>query len=253
MASPRRAPATRHPEPLQRRPARHLVDGGRRQRPGDQRHDHQPANPITSTGGLSIVFNHRFSIEADWDGTAIQFSRNGGPFVTVPKEAFVLNGYTFDGLIGNHVLSGQSGFNGDSPGYATDQFITSIANFGGAAAGDTVQVRFLGAWDEAARGAGIPNWEIDNLGLLLRGDMDGDGIPDEYEDATAGLDKTVDDGGGDLDGDMLSNLGEFLNMTDPNDDDSDDDDLNDNDEVGGLQNAYTGTSNTGAPRPQRSA
>jgi len=206
-----------------------------------------PMIPIASTGGLTIVFNHRYSIEPEWDGTALQVSVNGGPFVTVPSDSFVLNGYTFMGLIGNHVLKGGDGFNGDSPGYAGDEFITSIANFGASAAGDMVQVRFLGAWDEGARGAGIPNWEIDGVGLLLRLDSDGDGMSDDYEDATEGLDKMVDDAAGDLDEDLLSNLGEFLYGTDPNDADSDDDELTDFEEIEGSLNIYTGTSNTGTP------
>jgi hypothetical protein len=206
-----------------------------------------PPIAVGVTGGLQIIFNHRYSIEPEWDGTALQVSVNGGPFFTAPGDSFSTNGYTFMELIGNHVLSGQDGFNGDSPGYDEDLFITSIAEFGAAAVGDTVQVRFLGAWDEAVRGPGIPNWEIDSVGLLVRPDSDGDGMPDDYEDATAGLDKMVDDAAGDLDGDLLSNLGEFLNSTDPNDEDSDDDTLTDNEEVEGSLNVYTGSSNSGAP------
>ena len=137
-----------------------------------------PEIVIPVTGSVRIAFNHRFSIEPDWDGTAVQISVNGGPFVTVPKSAFRQNPYTFDALIGNHVLNGEAGFNGNSPGYAEEAFITSLADFGATAAGDTIQVRFLGAWDEGARGAGLPNWEIDGLAVLVSPDGDGDGMPD---------------------------------------------------------------------------
>ncbi|MFP6864869.1 MAG: discoidin domain-containing protein, partial [Roseibacillus sp.] len=189
-----------------------------------------PDITMPTTGGLQILLSHRYSIEAEWDGTALQFSRNGGPFVTIPIGAFTQNGYTFTGLIGNHVLSGEDGFNGVSPGYAAGTFITSVAEFGSAATGDTFQLRFLGAWDEGARGAGLPNWEIDSVSFKVKSDADGDGMPDDYEDATPGLDKNVDDAAGDLDGEGLSNLDEFLNGSDPNEADTDGDGSDDSDE-----------------------
>ena len=197
-----------------------------------------PEINISATGGVRIAFNHRFSIEPDWDGTALQLSVNGGPFKTVPHAAFSQNGYTFFGLIGNHVLGGGDGFNGNSPGYADDKFITSVANFGAAAAGSTVQVRFLGAWDEGVRGPFVPNWEITSVAVLLQPDRDGDGMPDAYEDAT-GLDKTSNDAAGDLDNDGLENLEEFLRGADPQDTDSDDDNLLDGDEVNGTNGFVT--------------
>lgn len=187
-----------------------------------------PEITMPETGGIRVLFSHRYSIEREWDGAALQLSLNGGPFLTVPPEAFNLNGYTFSGLIGNHALEGGDGFNGDSPGYSSEEFLTSIANFRGLAAGETFRVRFLGAWDEGARGPGLPNWEIDSVAVKVRPDTDGDGMPDDYEDANAGLDKGVVDATGDLDGDGLDNLGEFLNGSDPNLEDTDMDGVDDN-------------------------
>jgi hypothetical protein len=51
---------------------------------------------------------------------------------------------------------------GDSAGYGTPSYITSIASLGSFTAGDTIKVQFYGAWDEATTGSN-PNWVVDNV------------------------------------------------------------------------------------------
>lgn len=77
----------------------------------------------------------------------------------------------------------------------------------------------------------------------LIGDVDNDGMPDDWEDGN-GLNKSVDDAAGNPDGDGLTNLQEFQRGTDPQDDDSDDDGLQDHveDATGTwMSSAATGT------------
>ena len=63
------------------------------------------------------------------------------------------------------------------------------------------------------------------------GDLDGDGLPDNWE-ADHGLDgNNSSDAGEDPDGDGLNNTAEYLNGTDPNDPDTDGDQMDDGWEV----------------------
>ena len=141
-----------------------------------------PTIDISGAGEAILSFVHRYSVEGDlWDGMAVFVSLNGADFTQVLNDSFLSNGYTGFGLIGNHDLNGGEGYNGDSPGYASRTFITSNIDLGSLSAGDTLEVQFLGAWDEGAKGA-EPNWEIDSVsvlsGLGVTGDFNFDGAVD---------------------------------------------------------------------------
>lgn len=129
-----------------------------------------PAITVLSAGSFNLSFKHRYNFEYDgtrWDGGQVRISVNGGPFNTVPAINFSAGGY--DGTIsGTGVLNGQPGYNGTSPGYATSNYITSSAFLGGFAAGDTLAVQFVGAWDEGTA-VSPPDWVIDSVSVIQGG------------------------------------------------------------------------------------
>jgi peptidase C13-like protein/thrombospondin type 3 repeat protein len=70
-----------------------------------------------------------------------------------------------------------------------------------------------------------------NFSLAKAGDTDGDGMPDDWEDLYPDLNSGSDDAGGDIDGDGLINLDEYLNGTNPTLSDTDGDGMPDGWEV----------------------
>ncbi len=123
-----------------------------------------PAFNVPDAEPLEVSVSHRYSFEYDgtrWDGGAIQVAINGGGFTQVPGTSITQGGY--DGIItGTGVLDGLEGFNGDSPGYSDGAMITTIFTVAGLNPGDSVQIRFVGAWDELTVST-FPNWEINGV------------------------------------------------------------------------------------------
>ncbi|MBN8248672.1 MAG: hypothetical protein J0L84_14685 [Verrucomicrobia bacterium] len=125
-----------------------------------------PEYVVPATQAVLLVFEHRYSFEGDfWDGGQVLVSVNGGAFEVVPRENFTANGYATGRTIqGNGVINGQYAFNGDSPGHAAGEFITTTAVLGTFGQGDRIAVQFLGAWDDCSR-ASLPGWVIRSLTL----------------------------------------------------------------------------------------
>ncbi len=130
---------------------------------------------VQANGTVTGSFNHRFNFEGSFDGGQLQFSVNGGAFNTVPQDQ--ITGVTYSATISSSFaspISGQRAFNGTTAGYATPVYVTSNFTLGTGAspfltgsafnftAGDTVDIRFLGAWDNSVV-LGSPNWQIGTL------------------------------------------------------------------------------------------
>lgn len=124
-----------------------------------------PLISVPSAGKLSLGFAHRYDFEDDgttlWDGGQVQVSVNGSPFKPVIAQQFIDGGYRTDKLIlGNSPpLTGQYGFASKSLDYDSGALNASVANLGAFSAGDTLQLRFMAAWDECCGPAG-PQWQI---------------------------------------------------------------------------------------------
>ncbi len=202
-----------------------------------------PAISISSTGGIEIEIEHKYSFEAQWDGGVVQMSIDGGPFTTIPSTSFSAEPYTFPSLIGAHELTGQEAFNGDSLDVGIGSYIISRATSPvGIPAGSSVEIRLTAGFDANTLGTFSPGWEVTNFVVTKQSDGDSDGMPDAYENAN-GLNVAADDAGDDADSDTISNLDEYLQGTDPQSDDSDNDGLKDNVETG--TETYVDQSNTG--------
>ena len=123
-----------------------------------------PSFVVPNGDPIQISFDHRYSFEDEWDGGAVLFAVNAGAFQRIDISAFSQEGYRAFALLGNHDLTGLDGFNQDSAGFVTGAMVTSIAQIPGVAPGDSLQIQFLGAFDEFAGGANSPpTWEIDSV------------------------------------------------------------------------------------------
>jgi MYXO-CTERM domain-containing protein len=126
-----------------------------------------PVLTIPIDGMLEVSVDHRYSFEVDWDAGAVFASVNGSEFAQIPGTDFKANGYTKSGLMGQHSLNGGEGFNGNSPGFANGDMITSVVEVGPLTAGDEVQIQFYGAWDQFAIGElSPPEWNITAISVV---------------------------------------------------------------------------------------
>ena len=203
-----------------------------------------PAISISTTGGIEIEIEHKYSFEVEWDGGLIQMSIDGGNFFSIPTTSFTNNPYSFPSLIGTHDLTGQAAFNGDSTDIGLGSFITSTATWPiGIPAGSTVQVRLTAGFDANTLGVFSPAWEVTAFRVTKEVDVDSDGMPDAYETANSLNPSDSGDALTDADSDTISNLDEYLSGTDPQSDDTDADGLKDADETN--TGTYVDPTNTG--------
>jgi hypothetical protein len=137
-----------------------------------------PALTVLANGPVTGVLRHRFAMESQADGGQLQFSRNGGAFVTLTED--LITGQPYNGSIGTFngsSIGGQRAFTGTSLTYHNQMYETSNFTLGTGPlpyfmggtptvfnAGDAVVFRFLAANDSSVSGL-IPTWDIGSLTL----------------------------------------------------------------------------------------
>ncbi|MDB6133418.1 MAG: hypothetical protein JWM59_1661 [Verrucomicrobiales bacterium] len=128
-----------------------------------------PEKTVPGAGPVELTLIHRYNFEGDlYDGGIVEVSINGAPFKVLPAASFTQNGYGEGLLIGNAYTHGQRAWGGPSEGFEAGTMITSVATIPGAAAGDKIRVRFMGAWDDGYTPDGI-DWEIAGVKLTAGG------------------------------------------------------------------------------------
>ena len=131
-----------------------------------------PSVTVSQAGTVEMTLTHRYNFEGDgtpanaYDGGVVQYNLNGGEFVTLEAENFSQNGYFTSPLIGSGVLNGVFGFNGATTGFNDGDTVETIATIPGASSGDSLRLRFLGAWDEGFTPDGI-DWVINGVAIKV--------------------------------------------------------------------------------------
>jgi hypothetical protein len=135
-----------------------------------------PVIPVNDNGTVYLAFTHRWAFEYGpdprdgvwryWDGGQLRVSINGGPMQEVTDGSFVVYGYnaTIDAGPGNNWLNGQRAYGAASPGYYSNESITSVVNLGDRHTGDTIQLNWVASWDWYMAAAS-PNWQLDGLDM----------------------------------------------------------------------------------------
>jgi hypothetical protein len=117
-----------------------------------------PPLQVANIGSFGFTFQHRHDFEAGFDGGVLELSDDGGMTWT-DIGSFAMPGYTgtIDGSSGSPIAL-QPAYTGQSAGYPA--FVTVTVDLGISYQGQTVQVRFRLATDQATGGG---PWQIDDV------------------------------------------------------------------------------------------
>lgn len=117
---------------------------------------------VTGSGPVTLSFDHRYSLEPEWDGGVVRVSINGAAPALLALSAFTSNGYNLADPLGNYTIDAYESvpvFNGVSAGFDAGQFLTSTVSIGVLSPGNTLQIQWVGLWDEESVNPS-PNWDI---------------------------------------------------------------------------------------------
>jgi trimeric autotransporter adhesin len=123
---------------------------------------HLPAASIQSP---RLSFMHYVASEFTFDGGNLKISVNGGPFVLIPRSAFIFNAYNADmaPAPGNtDPLAGQPAFTGSDGGQVTGSWGQSQVDLtkAGVQPGDTIRLAFDFGMDGCTK---LDGWYVDDI------------------------------------------------------------------------------------------
>ncbi len=122
--------------------------------------------PSTTSGSISLAFDHYVSMENEWDGGQVYYSLNGGTWTLLPSTAFKENAYNDQlntvGQGNDNPVAGQDAFTGADGGSLSCVWGQSQVNLSsiGVVANSTLQLR----WEVSTDGCnGWDGWYLDDV------------------------------------------------------------------------------------------
>ncbi len=122
--------------------------------------------PGTAIGPILMTFDHYVSMEDEWDGGNIKYSRNGGTWTLLPSSAFTANPYNKNlntaGAGNDNPLAGQASYTGADEGGVTGTWGQSQIDLSSISVvpGDNIQFR----WEVGSDGCnGWDGWYLDDI------------------------------------------------------------------------------------------
>jgi len=113
---------------------------------------------VLPNASCQLSFRHSYSLESTWDGGVLEIKIGAGSWTDVVTAGGSFNSGSYSGTLNagsGNSLANRQAWTGDSSG-----FITTVANLPAAAAGHSIQLRWLCGSDQSV---GYTGWYVDSV------------------------------------------------------------------------------------------